>query len=57
MVLIWNEHLSIGNAMLDSEHQRLLEMINNIECAIGTRDSFALLGALKLFRDGVDRRW
>lgn len=54
MAMIWKKHLSVGNAMLDSEHKSMIGATNSIEYAIDTRDSFALLGALKLFKDGVD---
>ena len=53
MVLIWQKHLSVGNAMLDLEHKQLIGIVNSIEYAINTKDSFALLGAIKLFSDIV----
>ena len=53
MALIWRKHLGVGNAMLDFEHKSLLGMVNSIEYAINTKDSFALLRTIKLFNDGV----
>lgn len=53
MALIWREHLSVGNAMLDFEHKSLIGMVNSIEYTINTKDSTALLRAIKLFKDCV----
>ncbi len=53
MGLFWSEQLSIGNAMIDSEHKKLLSMINDVEHAIRTRDGAALLQSFKLLEDGV----
>jgi hemerythrin len=38
MGLTWEKYLSVGNAMIDSDHKNLIIMINNIEYAIGRRD-------------------
>ena len=48
MALIWTKQLSVGNATLDSEHKNLVGIVNNIEYAIETRDSAALLRTFKL---------
>ena len=53
MALIWRKHLSVGNAMLDFEHKSLMGMVNSIEYTINTKDSPALLEAIKLFKDCV----
>lgn len=53
MALIWRKHLSVGNAMLDFEHKSLIGMVNSIEYTINTKDSTALLRAIKLFKDCV----
>jgi len=54
MAIQWAKELSVGNEIIDSEHRNLIGMVNSIEYAIGTKDSFALLGAIKLFKDEVD---
>jgi hemerythrin len=36
--LAWSEGLSVGNATIDSEHQKLLQMINDVENAIRAKD-------------------
>jgi len=51
MALIWKNHLSVGNAMLDFEHKNLIGMINSIEYTINKNDSPALLKAIKLLKD------
>lgn len=38
MSLAWSEGLSVGNATIDSEHQKLLQMINDVENAIRAKD-------------------
>lgn len=42
MGLAWAEHLSVGNEMIDSEHQNLIVVVNSVEDAIGTGDRDAL---------------
>ena len=51
MGLEWGEQLSVGNAMIDSEHQDLIVVVNSVEHAIRARDSFALSQAFKLLED------
>ena len=47
MALAWTEHLSVGNATIDSEHKSLIVMVNGIETMIKARDSFALTQAFE----------
>lgn len=42
MGLSWTEHLSVGNAIIDSDHKRLIAMVNGAEYMIKKGDSFAL---------------
>lgn len=51
MELAWSEELSVGNAMIDSEHKDLIIIVNNVEHAIRARDSSALSRAFKLLED------
>lgn len=51
MELAWSEELSVGNAMIDSEHKNLIIVVNSVEHAIRARDSFALSRAFKLLED------
>lgn len=51
MPLIWKDHLSIGNAMLDFEHQNLIGMINSIEYLINKNDIPSLLRAIELLKN------
>jgi len=48
MGLAWAEHLSVGNAIIDSEHQNLIVAINSVEQAIEARDCDALSRAFDL---------
>ena len=48
----WTEYLSVGNAIIDSEHKKLIAMINDVEYMIKKRDSFALSEAF----DRIARR-
>ncbi len=42
MGLEWTEHLSVGNAIIDSDHKQLITMVNGAEYMIKKRDGFAL---------------
>jgi len=53
MELEWSKQLSVGNAMIDSEHRDLLRMINDVELAIRAKDRVALLPAFKRLEEGV----
>ena len=54
MALIWKKHLSVGNAMLDTDHKNLLGMVNCIEYAVNTKDLAALLKMMESFKANVD---
>lgn len=47
----WTKQLSIGNAALDSDHQKLIGMIDHIDHVTKERDSFALLRELQPLND------
>lgn len=49
MKLTWAQYLSVGNALIDSDHKNLIIMINNIELAIGRRDHAGLSKAIEKF--------
>lgn len=38
MKLAWTEKLSVGNAFIDSDHQHLISMVNDVVHSIGERD-------------------
>lgn len=40
--LAWKKKLSVGNAVIDSEHRNLMEIIDNIESLIKAKDGHAL---------------
>jgi len=42
MGLAWTEHLSVGNAIIDSDHRKLIAMVNGAEYMIKKRDCLAL---------------
>lgn len=48
MGLNWDEHLSVGNAMIDDEHKNLIVAVNSVEHAIGTGDRVTLAKAFDL---------
>ena len=49
MGLTWSEQLSIGNAMIDSDHKNLIVAINRVENAIKAKDRAVLSMAFELF--------
>ena len=42
MSLTWSAQLSVGNAVIDSDHEKLICIVNDVRCAIRSRDSFIL---------------
>ena len=48
MESVWSEELSVGNASIDSDHKKLIAMVNGVEAMIRIRDSLALRQALEL---------
>jgi hemerythrin len=53
MDLTWTKQMSVANEAIDSEHERLLIMVGNIERAIRAKDAAALSRTLQLFADSV----
>lgn len=51
--LVWAEHLSVGNALIDSEHRDLIVAVNSIEHAILGGDRVALSKAFDAFESCV----
>lgn len=47
MALAWSNKLSVGNAVIDSEHRNLIVMVSSIEATFNARDSSALLQELE----------
>lgn len=45
--IAWTKKLSVGNAIIDTEHRNLIAMINDIESLINARDNPALLQAFE----------
>ncbi|MDO8465203.1 MAG: hemerythrin domain-containing protein [Gallionella sp.] len=50
MDMTWTEQLSVGNAVIDSDHKKLMELVNDIGSLAEGKDSFELSLALKLFK-------
>lgn len=48
-MVAWEAYLSVGNAMIDSDHKNLILLINEIEHAIGRRDCAELSRAMEAF--------
>jgi len=51
VIFSWSKKLSVGNAILDSEHKNLIAKINNIMRLIEARDSAALSDAFELLEN------
>lgn len=47
MDLVWTEQLSVGNAILDSDHKQLMGLAKDIDCVSKARDYSAVSRALK----------
>lgn len=48
MGLAWSVSLSVGNAMLDSDHKNLIAVVNRVEDAVATGDRAAVSTAFAL---------
>ena len=48
MELKWADHLSVGNAMIDSDHKNLIVVVNRVNGAIKARNRAALSAAVEL---------
>lgn len=51
MGLTWTEQLSVGNAVIDSDHKNLINTVNKARDAIRSRDSFRLSKAFACLED------
>ena len=51
MKLKWTKQLSVGNAVIDSEHRNLISIANNVKRAIKARDSTTLSHELEHLED------
>lgn len=47
MALVWSSELSVGNAVIDSEHRNLIVMVVSLESAIKAKDSSSLAQELE----------
>lgn len=48
MKLVWTKELSVGNAVIDSDHKNLIAVVNGIERAIRARDYSVISQAFEL---------
>jgi len=46
MALLWRQQFSVGNDLIDSDHQYLLEIINRAEVCLQAVDAVALVAVL-----------
>ena len=55
--MMWTEQLSVGNAILDSDHKELFGLIMDIGCITKARDHSVLAQAFKLLKGCMDRHF
>lgn len=48
MGLVWTRRLSVGNAVIDSEHRNLISMTRDVRCEIRWGDAVSILQAIDL---------
>lgn len=53
MALAWTEQLSVGNALIDSEHKKMIGMVNTIEEALRAGNQPALSSTLRRLAECV----
>ncbi len=51
MWLKWTKQLSVGNAVIDSDHKNLISVVNNVRNSIRTRNAFLLVDAFVHLED------
>jgi len=47
MGLTWEKHFSVGNAVIDSDHKNLIDLVNGVERAIRVRDHCSISRAFE----------
>lgn len=51
MDLTWSQQMSVGNETLDSEHKKILNLVNEVDRAISARNGARFAKALKTLED------
>ena len=51
MELTWSKKMSVGNESIDSEHKKILDLVNEVESVIRTKDSLLFTRALNLLEE------
>jgi len=49
--LTWSNKMSVGNESIDSEHKKILDLVNEVELVIRTKDSVLFSQALRLLEE------
>lgn len=53
MELKWSKQMSVGNETLDSEHKKILNLVNEVDRAIGAKDVARFAETLKRLEDAT----
>ena len=53
MELTWSKQMSVGNESIDSEHKNILDLVNEVDRVIRTKDSVLFSQALDLLEDAT----
>jgi hemerythrin len=51
MGLTWSKKMSVGNEAIDSEHKKILDLVNEVESVIRAKDSALFSHALNLLEE------
>lgn len=51
MELTWSKQMSVGNEIIDSEHKKILDLVNAVDRVIRTKDSALFSQALNLLEE------
>ena len=51
MITIWTNHLSVGNKIIDSAHEDILNLINRVDRLLEARDGAALTETFELLEN------
>jgi len=57
MELAWSKKMSIGNETIDTEHKKILDLVNEVESVIKTKDCALFMQALDMLEKATRRHF
>jgi hemerythrin len=57
MALTWTKKMSVGNETIDSEHKKILDLVNEVDSVIKTKDCVVFTRALDMLEEAARRHF